>query len=130
MSLRTPLSRVRGLGAARSGTGHFMGQRLTAMANIPLAIFFVIAMVSQIGASHAEVVAFIANPVVAIVFILLIASVTYHMRLGMQVVIEDYVHGELAKILAIVANTFFTIVIALASIFAILKIAFTSGAGM
>ena len=92
--MRTPLGRVRGLGSAHSGTGHFWHQRLTAVANVPLTIAFVMILVSLLGRSHAAVVQILGSPLVAIVMLLFVGSITYHMKLGMQVIIEDYVHDE------------------------------------
>jgi succinate dehydrogenase / fumarate reductase membrane anchor subunit len=92
--MRTPLSRVKGLGSAKKGTEHFWLQRVTAIANIPLTFFLVIAIVTHLNADYATMRAFLAQPVVSIVMLLLIGSTVWHMRLGMQVVIEDYVHGE------------------------------------
>jgi succinate dehydrogenase / fumarate reductase membrane anchor subunit len=83
MSIRTPIGRVRGLGSARSGTGHFWHQRLTALANVPLTIGFVIILVALLGRSHAAVIQILGSPLVAIVMLLFIGSVTNHMRLGM-----------------------------------------------
>lgn len=122
--MRTPLGQVRGLGAARSGTGHFWLQRLTAVANLVLSIVFVGLLISLAGASHAAVTATLANPVVAILMLLFVISATIHMRIGMQVIIEDYVHHEGAKIAALMGNTFFAIVIGLSAVFALLKISF------
>lgn len=122
--MTTPLKRVRGLGSARSGTDHFWQQRLTALANVPLVIFFVILVISLAGESYEVVLDRLASPWIAIFLVLTIASITYHMRLGMQVVIEDYVHGEPQRILLIVANIFFALIVASASIFAVLKISF------
>lgn len=122
--MTTPLKRVRGLGSARSGTHHFWHQRLTALANVPLVVFFVILMISLAGESHEVVLDRLASPWVAIVFILTMISVSYHMRLGMQIIIEDYVHGEPQRVLLLIANTFFALIVAAASIFAILKISF------
>ena len=122
--MTTPLKRVRGLGSARSGTQHFWHQRLTALANVPLVIFFVILMISLAGESHEVVLNRLASPWVAIVFILTMISISYHMRLGMQIIIEDYVHGEPQRVLLLIANTFFALIVAAASIFAILKISF------
>src|SRR5262249_34947518 len=107
--IRTPLGRVRGLGSAKSGTRHFWHQRLTALANVPLVIAFVVILISLLGRSHATVIQFLGSPLVAIVMLLMIGSITYHMKLGMQVVIEDYVHDEKWKFAAIIANTFFAI---------------------
>ncbi|WP_018700067.1 succinate dehydrogenase, hydrophobic membrane anchor protein [Amorphus coralli] len=122
--MTTPLKRVRGLGSARSGTDHFWQQRLTALANVPLIIFFVILVISLAGESYEVVHDRLASPWVAIFLILTIISITHHMRLGMQIVIEDYVHGEPQRILLLVANIFFALIVASASIFAVLKISF------
>jgi succinate dehydrogenase / fumarate reductase membrane anchor subunit len=124
MSFKTPLGRVRGLGSAKSGVSHFWRQRLTAIANIPLIIAFVVVLVAVLGESHRDVVAVVGSPPVAILFLLLIMSGVYHMYLGMQVIIEDYVHGDGARIVAIVGNTFFCAVIGIAGVFAILKLSF------
>ena len=122
--LRTPLRHVRGLGSARSGTDHFWRQRLTAVANVPLVIAFVVIVVSLLGRNHAAAVQIIGSPVVAIIMLLFVASATYHMRIGMQVIIEDYVHHDLPKLVLLLANTFFAIAVALGCGFAILKLSF------
>jgi succinate dehydrogenase / fumarate reductase membrane anchor subunit len=122
--MRTPLARVRGLGSAKSGTEHFWRQRVTAVANVPLVLAFVVIMISLLGRNHAAAVQILGSPLVAIVMLLFIASITYHMRLGMQVIIEDYVHGHLAKPLLLMANTFFAAVMALACAYAILTLSF------
>ena len=124
MSMRTPLRQVRGLGSAKSGTEHFWHQRLTAMANIPLTIGFVVIVASLMGRNHAAVVQILGSPLVAVLMLLFILSATIHMRIGLQVVIEDYVHDEVAKFTLLIANTFFAVVVALASAFAILKLSF------
>lgn len=124
MSMRTPLGKVRGLGSAKSGTDHFWQQRLTAIANIPLVIFLVGFCVSMVGADHVEMIDAVSNPLVALMLIFTIISVTWHMRLGMQVVIEDYVHGEGSKVLCLLGNTFFSLAVALTGLFAVLKISF------
>ena len=120
--MSTPLARVRGLGAARSGTGHFWRQRLTAVANVPLTIAFIVIVVGLLGRNHAAVVQILGSPLVAIIMLLFIMSVTMHMRIGTQVIIEDYVHDEGTKLVLIMANTFFTIAVGLASAFAILML--------
>ena len=122
--IRTPLARVRGLGAARSGTDHFWRQRLTAVANIPLTIAVVIIVIMLLGRNQAAVAQIVGSPLVAIIMPLFILSIAVHMRIGMQVVIEDYVHDELAKIILIMANTFFCIAVGLASVYGILKLSF------
>ena len=121
---RTPLSRVRGLGAARSGTEHFWRQRLTAVANIPLTIAAIVIFIMVLGRNQAAVAQILGSPVVAVIMLLFVVSITTHMRIGMQVVIEDYVHDDLAKFVLIMANTFFAIAIALTSIYGILKLSF------
>jgi succinate dehydrogenase / fumarate reductase membrane anchor subunit len=123
--MATPLKRVRGLGAARHGTETFWRQRLTAVANVPLVIFLILAIVTHIGASYADVHAFLARPLVALAFAALILSAAIHMRIGLKEIIEDYVHGG-AKIVAILLATFFAIGIGLASLLALLKISLGS----
>ncbi|WP_454918184.1 succinate dehydrogenase, hydrophobic membrane anchor protein [Xanthobacter sediminis] len=120
--LRTPLGRVRGLGASHTGTEHFFLQRVTGLANLLLMIAFIVIVIRLAGASYAETRAVLGQPLVAVIILLTLLSVTVHMRLGMQVVIEDYVHAEGPKVALIIANTFFTIAIALAGAFAVLKI--------
>jgi succinate dehydrogenase / fumarate reductase, membrane anchor subunit len=124
MSMRTPLRQVRGLGSAKSGTEHFWHQRLTAMANIPLTVGFVVVVASLLGRNHAAVVQILGSPFVAVLMLLFILSATIHMRIGMQVIIEDYVHDDFAKFTLLIANTFFAVVVALTSAFAILKLSF------
>jgi succinate dehydrogenase / fumarate reductase, membrane anchor subunit len=123
-SMRTDKSKVTGLGSAKSGTDHFFRQRVTALANVPLAIAFIIIIASLQGADHARMVATVSHPLVAILMLLFVVSGVIHMRLGMQVIIEDYIHSEGTKIAMLIANTFFAIVIGTASTFAILKMAF------
>lgn len=123
-SMRTPLARVRGLGSARAGTGHFWLQRLTAVSNLVLAIVFVGLVVSLVGKPYAAAVATLSHPLVAILMLLFTISAAVHMRIGMQVIIEDYVHHELLKIVAVLANTFFAIAVGAACAFALLKISF------
>jgi len=123
-NMRTPLGRVRGYGSARSGTEHFIQQRLTAIANIPLTIGAVVIVISLIGRNHAAVAQILGSSLVAIIMLLFIISTFHHMRIGMQVVIEDYVHDERTKYALLILNTFFAIAAGSSSIYAILKLSF------
>jgi succinate dehydrogenase / fumarate reductase membrane anchor subunit len=120
--MATPLKRVRGLGAAHRGTDTFWRQRVTAFANIPLTIFLILAVVSHIGSSYDGVRTYLAHPIVALVMLALIVSAAIHLRIGLKEIIEDYVHAEGLKVLAIVLATFFAYGVALAALFAIIKI--------
>jgi len=122
--IRTPLARVRGHGAARSGTKDFWVQRLTAVANIPLIIAGVVIIIMLLGRNQAYVAQVLGLPLVGIIMLLFVVSITVHMRIGMQVVIEDYVHDELVKLVMIMANTFFCVAVAMASIYGLLKLSF------
>jgi succinate dehydrogenase / fumarate reductase, membrane anchor subunit len=122
--IRTPLGRVLGHGAARSGTDHFWRQRLTAVANIPLTIAVVIIVIMLLGRNQAAAAQILGTPIVAIIMLLFIGSTAMHMRIGMQVVIEDYVHDDLLRLALIMANTFFCIAVALASAYGIFKLSF------
>ena len=121
-SMRTPLARVRGLGSAKSGTAHFWHQRLTGLANIVLAIGLVAIVLMLIGTPYAEAIRVISHPFASLILLAGVISAAVHMRIGMQVIIEDYVHGEGLKLLALLANTFFAFAIALSAVYAILKI--------
>ncbi len=124
MSLRTPLKKVRYLGSAKEGADHFWKQRVTAVANLVLSVFLVALLVSLAGADHATVAATLSRPEIALPLILLLLSAAIHMRLGMQTIIEDYVHGEAAKIALLMLNTFFALAVGAASILAVLKLTF------
>ncbi|MBT5051080.1 MAG: succinate dehydrogenase, hydrophobic membrane anchor protein [Rhodospirillaceae bacterium] len=124
MSLRTDLGKVRGLGSAKEGTQHWWAQRLTAIALVPLVLWFVASVAGLAGADIGPVRAWIAQPVTAILLVLLIGVTFHHMQLGLQVVIEDYVHAEWLKITGIILVKFAAVLLAAAASFAILKIAF------
>lgn len=124
MMRKTPLGQVLGLGSAKSGTEHWWAQRVTAIAGIPLVIFLIGFIVMHVGASRAEVVASVKNPIIAILLALTVINLCWHMRLGLQVVIEDYIHGHGTKIAALLLNTFFTVAMGAAALYAILKMSF------
>ena len=123
MSLRTPVARARGLGSAKDGLHHWWVQRVSAVALIPLTIWFVASIVGLAGADHAAVAAWIGNPVVAVLMVLLVVAALYHAQLGMQVVYEDYIHTHWLKITADVGTKLVSLVLGAGTIFAVLKIA-------
>lgn len=124
MSLRSPLARVRGLGSAKEGVGHWWVQRTTAIALIPLTIWFVSSVLSLVGADHAAVVEWLSGPWAATFMVLLIVATFHHAQLGMQVVIEDYVHNEAVKFASIMAIKAVAVVLGLVAVLSVLKIAF------
>ena len=121
---RTPLGKVRGLGSAKEGTEHFIKQRVSAMSNLILVTLFVGVVIALLGQPFVGVRTAFANPFVSLIVLAVMLSVTYHMRIGMQVVIEDYVHSELPRMGLLILNTFFALLIALTCAFAVLKMAF------
>ncbi|MDO8837738.1 MAG: succinate dehydrogenase, hydrophobic membrane anchor protein [Parvibaculum sp.] len=124
--MRTPLSRVIGLGSAKSGAHHFWLQRVTAAANVPLALFLIASLVALSGADYLTVRTYLGHPLAVIALLALILSGVWHMRLGMQVIIEDYVIAEGLKTLSLLLNIFFSAAIGIACIYAALKIGFGS----
>jgi succinate dehydrogenase / fumarate reductase, membrane anchor subunit len=118
---RTPLKNVRGLGAAKGGTEHFIVQRVTAAANIVLIAFLVYAALNLVGAGRGDVKAFFSQPIAAVLGVLLGISASVHMRIGMQVIIEDYVHGGW-KVPLLLLNTFFSIFVGAAIALAVIKL--------
>lgn len=124
MTMRTPISRVRGLGSAKEGTHHWWMQRLTAIALIPLGIWFVISMICLAGADHSAASAWLANPLTAVLMLLLVVATFHHLQLGLQVVIEDYIHGEAAKMVCLIGLKLASFALGVAAVFAVLKVAF------
>ena len=121
-SMRTPLGRVRSLGSSHSGTTDFWRQRLTAVAMMLLIVPVIVIVLMLIGRNQAGAAQILGSLPIAIILVLFIIASTWHMRIGMQIVIEDYVHGEKTKLVCVIANNFFCIAVALASIYAILKL--------
>jgi succinate dehydrogenase / fumarate reductase membrane anchor subunit len=121
------LNKVLGLGAAKSGIEHWWAQRLTAVALAPLGLWFAIAMLRFETLAYAEVVAWLRDPVTAILLLMTIIAVVYHSYLGLQVVVEDYVEGKGAKLVAIVLSAFGHAFLVLAAAFAVLRVAFGAG---
>jgi succinate dehydrogenase / fumarate reductase membrane anchor subunit len=123
MGTGTGIGRVRGLGSAKAGAHHWWLQRVTAAGNVLLLVWFVVSLFRLPGFDHKTVVAWLASPFVAVPMILLVANVFWHFRLGLQVVLEDYQHGE-SKIIGLVLINFYAVGGAALAIFSILKIAF------
>ena len=121
-SMRTPLARVRNLGASHSGTSDFWRQRVTAVAMVLLIVPVIVVVMMLLGRNQAGAAQILGSLPIAIIMLLFIIASAWHMKIGMQVVIEDYVHSETLKIAAVMANNFFSMAVALASIYAILKL--------
>jgi len=122
-SLRSPLGRAAGLGAAHTGVHHWWLQRLTSVALVPLSIWFTVSLLALPAFDHATVVSWMAQSWTAVLLILLVLAGTWHSQLGVQVVVEDYVHGSGAKAVTLALSTFAHIVVAIAGVFAVLKVA-------
>lgn len=122
MSLRTPLGKVRGLGSAKEGTDHFWMQRLTAVALVPLTLWFVVGVVAHAGASYGDFVAWLSSPLSGGLMILLLVATFYHALLGLQVVIEDYVHTEWKKLASLIVMRFLCILLGVIGVLSVLKI--------
>jgi succinate dehydrogenase / fumarate reductase, membrane anchor subunit len=122
-SMRTPLSRVRYLGSARSGTDHFWKQRVSSVGLVVLTIAFFAIVIGLLGRNHAAAAQILGSPFVAITLMLFVITSCYHMWLGMQIIIEDYVHSDL-RLTLIMLNTFFCFTVGLSSIYALVKLSF------
>jgi succinate dehydrogenase / fumarate reductase, membrane anchor subunit len=125
MGSGTGLGKVRGLGSAKHGAHHWINQRITAVGNLLLVLFLLFSFMRLPGFDHHMVTGWIAQPLVAVALILMIVSIFWHFRMGLQVLIEDYVHDDALKFAALLGLTFYTVGLAAVGIFAILKIAFT-----
>lgn len=123
MTMRTPLARVRGLGASRGGLEHWRAQRLTALALIPLSLWFVGSLIALAGASHSQVVAWMHSPWVAALNVLFIVGFFHHAQLGVQVIIEDYVQDEFLKVTTLIGVKFLAVLLATVSSFAVVMVA-------
>jgi succinate dehydrogenase / fumarate reductase, membrane anchor subunit len=123
MSLETPLHKVRGLGSAHSGVTHFWRQRVTAAALIPLSLWFGVSVLGLVGAHKAATLAFLQQPLNAILMAAFVVILLYHMVLGLQVVIDDYVRGNGSKLFLMLSMRGFAIAAGVTSIFALLRIA-------
>lgn len=122
-NMRTPLAEAHGLGPAKEGVGHWWAQRISALALVPLTPWFVFAIAARAGGGYEEMAAWLSSPVVAVAMSLYLAALFYHSQLGLQVVLEDYVDSEWLKYVSLVALQFANIVLAAASIFAVLWMA-------
>lgn len=124
MSLRSPLGRVLGSGSAKNGTTHWWAQRVSAVALIILGAWFLLSLQLLPGFEHQQLLTWVGRPFNSVALVLLVATLAYHSSLGLQVVIEDYVHGHFTKIISLILNKFFHIFVAVAAIFAVLKVSF------
>ena len=127
MTEGSPAARVEGLGSAHKGTSHFIQQRVTAVALVPLAIWFAVSAFHLIGADRNAAIAFLHAPINAILMALFVVAAVVHMALGLEMVIEDYVHGAGGKLVLLVLNKFFAWLVGAACVFALIKIAVTTG---
>lgn len=126
MAMKAPLKKVRGLGSAKDGTTHWWHQKVTAIAMIPLFIIALAYVMSLVGADYTYVRYVLGTPFAALVMLLLIVAMFYHMKLGLQVVIEDYIHTESTKFVLLLLNSFLCAAVGLAAALAVLKLALGS----
>ena len=123
MSLRTPLGRAMGLGSANEGVSHWWWQRVTSVALIPLSLWFVFSLASLVGADYQTVVDWMRSPIIAALLIMFVISTFYHAQLGVQVVIEDYIHTEWLKMASSLALSFVTAFLSLVAVVLVLRVA-------
>jgi succinate dehydrogenase / fumarate reductase membrane anchor subunit len=124
MNLRSPLANARGLGSSKSGVNHWWGQRLSAIALVPLLLWFIASLVNILGADYATAIAWIQEPWTTILLVILIGTLFYHSQLGLRVIVEDYVHTEWLLVATLLLLKFLNILIALIGIYAVLHIAY------
>ncbi len=122
MSLETPLAKVKGLGSAKRGTHHWWQQRLTAIALVPLSLWFISSLLMMTSMDHDTVIQWIRSPLTTVLLILFIISLFYHTQLGMQVVVEDYIDIEWQKITCVVLIDFLAVLAGMAAVIAVLKV--------
>lgn len=122
-SIRTPLGKVRGLGSAKHGAGHFIAQRVSAIALLFLVPWFMISLIGAVRGGYDGALAFIADPVNAVLILLAVGAALYHMRLGMPVVVEDYIGRKSTKAVLLILNTFICVALFAIAAYAVLKIA-------
>jgi len=123
MSLRTPLGKVLGRGSAGDGVGHWWDQRVTAIALIPLSLWFFVGLLRRQAGSFEDMQVWLSQPSSALLALLLVGALAWHSRLGMQVIIEDYVHGKVAKTTLLMLSGYIHVLAAVAGIFAIVRLA-------
>ena len=124
MDMRSPLARARGLGSAKDGVAHWWAQRVTAVALVPLTLWFVVSVVSLVGADYAAYKAWVGMPGNLVLLVLLIVTLFHHTQLGLQVVIEDYVHGETAKVVSLMVIKFTVVLLGASCVLAVLRVSF------
>ncbi len=124
MEMRSPLARARGLGSAKDGVAHWWAQRLTAVALVPLTLWFVVSVVSLVGADYAAYKAWVGMPGNLMLLVLLIVTLFHHTQLGLQVIIDDYVHGEAAKVVSLMAIKFTVVLLGASCVLAVLRVSF------